>query len=282
MAFTATWNSKLAVRPVRSLRTINDPVGLYAGGLQGVTGTSPLTINHAVLGRTNQYVARRRFPVESDLPNIVGLPFASRYATSIRNDQPQIFSMGGRTVRAPNIEFLPLGTGGSQGIARRAPLALNPGASFTQRPSGFMIQRIPILLNNPHEDPFIPTVMSGGMYLTVNAVDTGAATQQLSIPLRYRRRCHGDLRTKCLLAIAIGLGSGPSRFHGRRDRIRRHQVRCAGLLSGDVYDSGSDGRRRFDAPQCSRDRAGRDQSGESAQHRGRHRREPICWPGATW
>ena len=37
--------------------TINDPVGLYAGGLQGVTGTSPLDDQPRCLGRTNQYVA---------------------------------------------------------------------------------------------------------------------------------------------------------------------------------------------------------------------------------
>jgi hypothetical protein len=152
--------------------TINDPVGLYAGGFQGVTGTSPLIIDHAVLeGQTNTSLVT--LPAESDLPNVVGLTFASRYATSIRNDQPQIFSLGGRTVRAPNIEFLPLGTGGSQGIARRAPLVLNPGSSFNQAPFWFYDPANPDLLNNPHEDPFIPTVMSGGMYLTVNAVDDG-------------------------------------------------------------------------------------------------------------
>jgi hypothetical protein len=151
---------------------INDPVGLYAGGLQGVTGTSPLTIDHAVLeGQTNTSLVT--LPAESDLPNVVGLTFASRYATLIRNDQPQIFSLGGRTVRAPSIEFLTLGTGGSQGIARRAPLNLNPGSSFTSPPFWFPDPANPDLLNNPHEDPSIPTIIGGGMFLTVNAVDTG-------------------------------------------------------------------------------------------------------------
>ena len=42
--------------------------------------TSPLDAQPRCLGRTNQYVART-LPAESDLPNVVGLTFASRYAT---------------------------------------------------------------------------------------------------------------------------------------------------------------------------------------------------------
>ena len=51
---------------------IDDPVGLYAGGLQGVTSTSPLTINHSVLkGQTNTSLAT--MPDETGLPNIARL-----------------------------------------------------------------------------------------------------------------------------------------------------------------------------------------------------------------
>src|SRR5215213_10683663 len=60
--------------------TIDDPLGLYAGGLQGVTGTAPLTISHSVLkGQTNTSLVT--LPANSDLPNIVGLPFVSQYST---------------------------------------------------------------------------------------------------------------------------------------------------------------------------------------------------------
>ena len=157
------------------IATINDPVGLYAGGLQGVTGTSPLVINHSVLeGQTNTSLAT--LPAESDLPNILGLPFASQYATYIRNDMPQIFELDGRTVRAPHIEFLAAGSGG-QGIARRAPITLNPGSSFTQQPFWFYDPNNPDLLNEPHENPSIPTVTPGGMFLNINAADGDTPTQ---------------------------------------------------------------------------------------------------------
>src|SRR5262245_17526633 len=58
--------------------TIDDPVGLYAGGLQGVTSTSPLTINHSVLkGQTNTSLAT--MPGDAGLPSILGLTFVSQY-----------------------------------------------------------------------------------------------------------------------------------------------------------------------------------------------------------
>lgn len=146
--------------------TIDDPVGLYAGGLQGVSSTSPLTINHSVLeGQTNTSLAT--MPPESDLPNILGLPFISRYATYIRNDLPQIHQINGRTVRSPFIEFNPIG-GSNQGIARRAFVSLDPGASFAQPPFWFYDPENPDFLDNPHENPSIPTVIQGGMFLTTN------------------------------------------------------------------------------------------------------------------
>ena len=78
-------------------------------------------------GQTN--ISLITLPAESDLPNVVGLPFASRYATYIRNDQPQIFQLNGQTVRTPQIEFLPLGSGG-QGITRRAPICARTQRRF--------------------------------------------------------------------------------------------------------------------------------------------------------
>src|SRR6476646_225769 len=176
--------------------TIDDPVGLYAGGLQGVTGTSPLTINHNVLkGQTNTSLAT--MPAEAGLPNVLGLTFVSQYATYIRNELPQIQQINGRTVRSPAIEFNPIG-GSNQGIARRAFVTLNPGASFAQPPFWFYDPANPDLLDKPYENPFIPTVVQGGIFLTTNLghngtninnnqmlFDTGADVTVLSEQIAY-------------------------------------------------------------------------------------------------
>lgn len=160
--------------------TINDPFGLYASGLQDrVSAGARLTMNGAVLeGQTN--TSTITLPAESDLPNIVGLPFASQYATHIRNDQPQVFQLGGKTVRAPAIDFLPLGSGGG-GINRKAPLSLKPGSTFTQPPAYFG-NIINIVDGQPvHENPLLPTAMQGGLFLNVRAQNDGAnlgGTQQ--------------------------------------------------------------------------------------------------------
>jgi hypothetical protein len=154
--------------------TINDPLGLYAGGLQGRAPGNSFAMNHTALeGQTNTSLIT--IPAESDLPNVLGLTFASQYATHIRNDAPQVFAHNGKTVRSPSIDFLPRGSGG-QGITRRAPLSLNPGASFQSAPFWF-----PNFLNpdleNFHEDPAQPTVIQGGLFLNVNVQNEG---QQLS------------------------------------------------------------------------------------------------------
>ena len=63
---------------------INDPLGLYVGGLQGRSGASPFAMNHAALrGQTN--TSTITLPEESDLPNVVGLS----YAESVRHVHSQ-------------------------------------------------------------------------------------------------------------------------------------------------------------------------------------------------
>jgi PKD repeat protein len=169
---------------------------LYAGGLQGVTGTSPLTINNSVLrGQTNTSLAT--MPAEAGLPNVLGLPFISQYATYIRNDLPQIQQINGRTVRSPAIEFDAIG-GSTQGIARRAFVTLDPGSSFAQPPFWFYDLDNPDLLDKPYENPSIPTVIQGGLFLTTNVsrgatnvnnnqmlFDTGADVTVLSEQIAY-------------------------------------------------------------------------------------------------
>jgi hypothetical protein len=149
---------------------INDALGLYAGGLQGRANDTPFAMNTSALrGQTN--TSTMTLPGESELPNVLGLSYASQYATRIRSDQPLIFSAGGQTVRTPSIEFLELGSGG-QGITRRAPLSLNPGSSFQQPPAYFPnIENFD--LDNPQENPSIPTIIQGGLFLSVNAANSG-------------------------------------------------------------------------------------------------------------
>jgi hypothetical protein len=146
---------------------INDPLGLYAGGLQGRSGGPLFAMSSGLRGQTNTSMIT--IPPESDLPNVVGLSYASRYATSIRSDQPQIFTHNGKTVRSPSIEFFALGSGG-HGITRRAPLSLNPGTSFAQ-PPGYLPNIENFDLDNPQENPSAPTIIQGGLFLNVNVAN---------------------------------------------------------------------------------------------------------------
>jgi len=153
------------------LAPIHDPLGLYATGLQNRTSSAPLTLAQSSMrGQTNTSLIS--LPPQSALPNVLGLPYASQYATLIRSDQPQLFSLGGNTVRTPSIEFLPLGTGGDQGIVRRAPMALNPGTSFQQPPLWFY-NLGEFDLDNPHENPSQPTLIQGAMFLNVDVENEG-------------------------------------------------------------------------------------------------------------
>ncbi|MEO1496822.1 MAG: aspartyl protease family protein [Planctomycetota bacterium] len=144
------------------LAPINDAFGLYASGLQDrVVGGPTFAMNTATLpGQTN--TATITFPPDSPLPNVVGLPFASQYATHIRSDMPQIFEHNGRTVRTPAIEFEPLGSGGGE-ITRKAPLALLPGAAFQQAPV-YLPNIVNFDIDSPQENPSFPTLTQGALF----------------------------------------------------------------------------------------------------------------------
>ncbi|WP_428307470.1 aspartyl protease family protein [Lacipirellula sp.] len=153
---------------------VSDPLGLYAAGLQTRTGGgAALSINTGnLLGQTNTSVAT--LPVESPLPNILGLPFASQYATRIRNSLPQVFDLEGKTVRSPAIDFLPLGSGATHGITRKAPMSLQgeaPSTPFYQLNFG----GIGGGELDFYENPSSPTIVQGGHFLNVNAANNGAA-----------------------------------------------------------------------------------------------------------
>lgn len=155
---------------------VNEPVGLYVAGLQHRTGGPALAMNlNQMTGQTN--TSTITFPASSDLPNVVGLTFASRYATYIHNDQPQIFQLNGKTVRAPGVEFFPLGSGIDRGISRRAFLDPAPSAGFGPlAPPTYVFNLDNLDIDEPWKDPSYPTLLqssSGGTYLTVTATDNG-------------------------------------------------------------------------------------------------------------
>ena len=142
------------------LATVSNPLSIYATGLANRTANVPLTFNNsALVGQSS--VSLATLPPASDLPNVLGIPFSSQYATYIRNDQPQIFQTGGRTVRSPQIQFLTLGSGG-QGITRRVPITLDDSSAFTSPPA-YIPDFIGIINGDPGTlNPSAPTVRSGG------------------------------------------------------------------------------------------------------------------------
>ncbi|MCC6493339.1 MAG: hypothetical protein IT424_09980, partial [Pirellulales bacterium] len=150
-----------AVGPV-DLR-VNDPLGVYVAGLGDRTAAgTALAMNTAVLrGQTS--VATLEAPASWGLPNVLGLPMAAQHGIAIRNDQPQIFQHQGRTVRTPQVEFIDLGTGGQQGIARRTNLRLRPSTSFLTGPA--YLPNLDLgggLEFNFHDNPLSPTVVENG------------------------------------------------------------------------------------------------------------------------
>jgi len=155
--------------------TINDPMAMFVTGTANITGTGPLTVNTSTLvGQSS--VSLLTTPPESDLPNVAGIPLLSQYATYIRSDQPQIFQKSGKTVRTPQIDFLPLGAGG-QGIARRAPMQLKSGtgAAFTTAPL-YVFNFDNISNGQPlTENPTTPTILQepGAFFLNVDVDNQG-------------------------------------------------------------------------------------------------------------
>lgn len=148
---------------------INDPLAIFAGGMKDFTATgSTLTKLSSANLRGQSSVATLSAPSEWALPNILGLPMAAQHSVAIKNSEPQIFDLGGRTVRTPEVEFGDLGIGGGN-IMRRAPLKLRPGASFIAGP--LYVQNLDILGGNFdfHENPLSPTIIeNGGLFIDVD------------------------------------------------------------------------------------------------------------------
>ncbi len=143
----------------------NDPMAIYASGVGPAnrTSTTPLTLNtNLMVGQSS--VSLATLPAESDLPNVLGIPFSSQYATYIRNDQPQMFTLGGKTVRTPQIQFMSLGSGGQGTITRYTPITLDDTTAF-QSPPQYTFDFNNILADPPvplTDNPLYPTLRLNG------------------------------------------------------------------------------------------------------------------------
>jgi hypothetical protein len=156
---------------------INDPLAIFAAGLGNrVSAGSNLVMNTAAFRGQSSFAtlsARSGWT----LPNILGLPMAAQHSITIKNSEPQIFTLGGRTVRTPQVEFGDLGEGGG-GITRRAPLKIRPGASFISGP--IYVQNLDIFGGNLefHENPLSPTVIqNGGLFIDVDMANGNRSFQ---------------------------------------------------------------------------------------------------------
>jgi hypothetical protein len=155
---------------------INDPLAIFAAGLgDRVSAGSNLVMNTAAF-RGQSSVATLSARAGWTLPNIMGLPMAAQHSITIKNSEPQIFTLGGRTVRTPQVEFGDLGEGGD-GILRRAPLKLRPGTSFIAGP--LYVQGFDFLGGEPfHENPLSPTVVeNGGLFIDVDMANGNKSFQ---------------------------------------------------------------------------------------------------------
>jgi hypothetical protein len=151
--------------------TITDPLGIYAAGLSHGSNVDGKLIMDTPFMRGQTSVAILEAPAAWKLPNVLGLPMAAQHGIVIRNSEPQVFPFDDgtstRTVRTPQVDFIPLGTGASQGITRRTNLRLLPSASFIQGP--IYIQNLDFNTLTLHENPLSPTVVdSGGLYVDVD------------------------------------------------------------------------------------------------------------------
>lgn len=170
------------------LMEINDAGGFYAAGFGQIAsnGTTFTATNPSQLrGQTS--IATLTAPSSWALPNIVGLPMVAQHAVVIRNSAPHIFQHANRTVRTPEVEFIDLGTGDTEGITRRAPLKLKPGIGFIQGPQFVYNLDFGDILGGGgitiHDNPASPSVVQdsngngGGLFLEVDMARGSRAFQ---------------------------------------------------------------------------------------------------------
>ncbi len=146
--------------------TASDALGIYAGGLQDrVSDGASLGLDGSLLaGQINSSIGI--LDPSSTLQNVLGLSFLSQYAVSVKNDQPQVFQLGGQTIRTPSVEFGTLGSAPASGLS--IPLKLDPLSAFEDGP--FFIFNLD-LLSDLNEDPQVPTFLAGSLFVDALATD---------------------------------------------------------------------------------------------------------------
>ncbi len=158
--------------------TIHDPAGIYVTGFGNTTGGAALSPNTSTFkGQYNVTVVGADNPV-SILPNVVGLPLASQYATVIRTDQRKQIVVGAETYESPNIELLSFGDAAIPDYTLRAPLSLLPGAAFASPPFFFPGFEN---LEDFHDDPSIPSNTPGALFLTGDISNAGTDLNNLDM-----------------------------------------------------------------------------------------------------
>lgn len=152
---------------------INDPHGIYMAGLgdRASAGPDGLEMAPSFMRGEISFATLSAMDEGWELPNVIGMPMAAHHGVHIKNSEPQIFSLNGRTARTPQIDLRTLGSGG-QGIVRRAQLDLKTGENFATGPL-YVFDTNGILNGDPlHENPASPSVIpNSAFYLDVDMID---------------------------------------------------------------------------------------------------------------
>ncbi len=158
---------------------VEDPLGMFAAGLQHATTGTPglgdeVFVSDTTTLRGLKSNAPATAPIDSQLPNVVGLPMMSTHTTVIRNSQPQFVTHQDESFRAPSVEFLPLGAAIPGDFTRRAALSLDVNATFGTTEPLYVFNVNNVLSGLPlHEDPSTPTAVGGAFFTDLELTNNG-------------------------------------------------------------------------------------------------------------
>jgi hypothetical protein len=207
---------------------IEDPLSTFVAGLGDRTGDGPLQLDPSILkGLSNVAIATG--PEELGLPNLVGLPLISKFATHIQSDQPLIFRHNDTTIRTPHLELEPLGST-ERGNMLRADLQLLRSGTFVEP-----LAYVPDLTIDPDDilngtldftdNPTTPTVVGlsalaqAAMFIDADIsnagheerdvsmmLDTGASVSVVSVRMADRLGFDAGVDEPAFYATVIGAG----------------------------------------------------------------------------
>ena len=164
----------------QELITVHDVAGLYVTGFGNATGGTSLSVDTSqFVGQYNVSVAGAADP-QSILPDVVGLPLISQYATVIRTDQRKQIVVGNDVYESPDIQLLPFGDANIPNITRYAPLTLLPGEAFSLPPY-FIFNTDIFGIDDFHDNPSAPTNVGGAMFLSGDISNDGTDLNNLTM-----------------------------------------------------------------------------------------------------